>query len=205
MRHKLNKEESAKHNRFSRWYTCLLFPGFSSDDWFVDSGASNHMCGNEKFFDKLHSTDESTVILADGEKLTTNKLGNVKLSITSGGGHQMGSEASGMDVAINNVLYVPDIKGNLISVRKLILSGFDVLFKGDECMLVKENDSLTIAKFENGLYKVLTASKQEKLMTVQQENLIHCIHEWHLIMAHRNLHDIRKMECQVLKIKSCVF
>lgn len=82
------------------------------------------------------------------------------------------------------------------------MSGFDILFKEDVCILVKGNENFNIAKFEIGLYKILSTENQEKLMTVQQDNLRHWVHEWHMIMALQNLNDICKMDSQGLKIIS---
>uniref|UniRef100_A0A336MT82 CSON006917 protein n=1 Tax=Culicoides sonorensis TaxID=179676 RepID=A0A336MT82_CULSO len=198
LRNKLNdnKEGSAKQARFQRWYHCLLFCGMNSNNWFVDSGASNHMCNDEKVFQSLKSTSESKIILADGDKLVSNNIGDVKLSLKTNSDDMM-------NVLIKDVLHVPNLKGNLISVHKLVKNGFDVLFRGSECLLIKDNDMITIATFENGLYKVNTNNVEEKLMTVQQENKNYCVHEWHKILAHRNLSDIQKMKDLGLNIKDC--
>lgn len=191
-----NKFGSAKQARFNKWYSCLLFSETNMKGWYVDSGASNHMCNDEKFFVHLYVKEESNIILADGDKIISNKFGDVKLSIRI-------SDNEVVDVLIKDVLYVPGIKGNLISVRKLVLSGFDVLFKNDECCILKDDDFLTIAKFENGLYKVISCENSEVLLVVQQEKKKCCIHEWHKVMAHRNLSDIRKMGTQGLHIEIC--
>jgi len=53
-------------------YACFRVSETDSENmWYVDSGASTHMCSNRNFFVKLDEQQKGQVILANGEKLTT--------------------------------------------------------------------------------------------------------------------------------------
>lgn len=89
-----------------------------SDAWFVDSGCSNHMCGESNMFSSLDTTFTHNVKLGNNHKLTVGGKGVVKITL------------NGVSYVINDVYYVPELKNNLLSVGQLQERGLDVLFKG---------------------------------------------------------------------------
>lgn len=106
---------------------------------------------------------------------------------------------------LNNVLYVPNLESNLLSVSALSKAGFEVNFKNDICVIYHENLKISEIKCLGGLYKL-----QPKLYAnfvsngnIQRE----CIHVWHQRFGHRNLVDLKSMidgnHIKGVKIKSC--
>lgn len=79
-------------------------------DWFVDSGASRHMTGNESFFAELKSTIGMSVLLANGEKAEAKGIGS---------GCIVGIDSVGapVDIQVNDVLFVPNLMCMLIDSR----------------------------------------------------------------------------------------
>ncbi|XP_010484936.1 PREDICTED: uncharacterized protein LOC104763230 [Camelina sativa] len=90
------------------------------DVWFVDSGCSNHMCGESKMFSSLDSAFKHNVKLGNSHKLMVSGKGVVKITL------------NGVRYVINDVYYVPELKNNLLSVGQLQEKGLDVLFRGGE-------------------------------------------------------------------------
>lgn len=118
-----NKEnESAKMARFNNWYSNVSFKG-ANVDWIVDSGASSHMCCDMSFFSKLEAIDPVLVEIADGETLVANKKGTVSLRLNLSNGR--------MEINLEDVLFVPKLKANLVSVRRLTRKGYSVVFVDD--------------------------------------------------------------------------
>ncbi|KAG7536804.1 Ribonuclease H-like superfamily [Arabidopsis suecica] len=91
-----------------------------SDAWFVDSGCSNHMCGDKGIFSELDTNFTHHVKLGNNHKLNVAGKGVVKLVL------------KGVSYAISDVYYVPELRNNLLSVGQLQEKGLDVLFKGGE-------------------------------------------------------------------------
>ena len=91
-----------------------------SEAWFVDSGCSNHMCGNQKMFTSLDTTFSHTVKLGNNHKLNVNGKGAEKLVL------------QGVSYIITDVYFVPELRNNLLSVGELQEKGLDVLFKGGD-------------------------------------------------------------------------
>lgn len=106
-----------------------------------------------------------------------------------------------MDVTIHDALYVPDLDENLISVRKLNEKGLDVLFSCNKCFLIEGEDKILIGEYTNTLFRLFTQS-QDRVKTVVEEKY-RCVHEWHRVLAHRNVADIQKMGKFGLPVKKC--
>ena len=80
--------------------------------WIVDSGATSHMCRDKKSFSALYqSEDPVDVVLGDGRTLSAVGRGNVELDMVLPNGKVK-------SCTLYDVLYVPDLSYNLVSVRK---------------------------------------------------------------------------------------
>jgi len=90
------------------------------DVWFVDSGCSNHMCGERGMFSSLDTGFTHNVKLGNNHKLMVGGKGVVKIML------------KGISYVINDVYYIPELKNNLLSVGQLQERGLDVLFKGGD-------------------------------------------------------------------------
>ncbi|KAL0883080.1 hypothetical protein ABMA27_016546 [Loxostege sticticalis] len=56
----------------------------SSDVWYIDSGATHHMCNSEKVMVKCNRDKSVSVSIANGESLSTAGLGEVQVSLKDG-------------------------------------------------------------------------------------------------------------------------
>lgn len=92
-----------------------------SDAWFIDSGCSNHMCGNQGMFTSLDTTFSHTVKLGNNTRMQVIGKGIVKLVL------------KGISYVICDVYCVPELKNNLLSVGQLQEKGLAVLFKDGVC------------------------------------------------------------------------
>ena len=78
------------------------------DVWYVDTSCSNHMCGSKSSFPYLNERFHSTVSLGDCSTVKVMGKGNIEIRTKNG-----------FVETISNVLYVPDLKSNLLSVVQL--------------------------------------------------------------------------------------
>lgn len=92
-----------------------------SNAWILDSGASQHMTGNLHLLHNISEVAPSTVGLPDGVQISAVKQGSAHLST---------------DFIIKDVLYVPNLKVNLISIGQLLLDiQCLVTFTGSLCVI----------------------------------------------------------------------
>ena len=154
--------------------------------WHIDSGATSHMCSDRNFFEKLNDQQKGQIVLADGQKLLTAGIGDGFLQ-------NMKDDGTTQKIKLLNVLYVPQLKGNLISVKKLTVRGFEVHFKDDKCSIIKDGKIIAQATDDNGLYELNTT---QKALKVAEGNHAECIHYWHNRLGHRDPNAIRILEKQ---------
>ena len=88
------------------------------DVWYVDTGCSNHMSGSKSSFSHLNEDFRSTVTFGDNS--TVNVMGKGGIRIRS---------KNGLVKIISNVLYVPTLKSNLLSVGQLLEKGYIITMK----------------------------------------------------------------------------
>ena len=89
--------------------------------WTLDSAASRHMCNDRRQFQKMKRLDEEVnVKIGDGNTVRANFEGTVKLRIKAI--NQV------RKFKLKNVLFVPDLKYNLLSVSQASESGKSIQF-----------------------------------------------------------------------------
>ncbi|KAG6516650.1 hypothetical protein ZIOFF_027119 [Zingiber officinale] len=80
--------------------------------WYLDTGASNHMCGNERLFKTLSKVESGSVSFGNASKVAIKGRGTIW--------HQ---QRNGQIGEIKDVYYVPDLKSNILSMGQLMEKG----------------------------------------------------------------------------------
>lgn len=89
--------------------------------WFLDSGCSNHMCGDKSKFNEMDELFKHVVKLGYNTKMSVFGKGNVKLNI---------------NVAIHviqDVFYVLEFKNNILSIGQQQEKGIIIMFNSGMC------------------------------------------------------------------------
>ncbi|KAF1895860.1 hypothetical protein Lal_00037977 [Lupinus albus] len=84
----------------------------------------NHMCGEKKTFSDLDESFRSSVKFGDNSKISVMKKGKVIIQTKGNFTH-----------TIANVLFVPDLKTNLVSVGQLQEKGYEIFIKNGVCKI----------------------------------------------------------------------
>ncbi|KAL4554860.1 hypothetical protein LXL04_037467 [Taraxacum kok-saghyz] len=93
------------------------------DVWYIDSAASNHMCGIQGMFTSLDTSFSHIVRLGNDTGLRVMGIGAVKIVL------------QGIKYVISDVYYIPELKNNLLSVGQFQEKGVSVIFDNGVCIL----------------------------------------------------------------------
>ncbi|UYV68059.1 hypothetical protein LAZ67_5002935 [Cordylochernes scorpioides] len=96
----------------------------SEQEWIIDCGATSHMTS---CFELLKNSEnkERKIILADETQIESKAIGNVKIK----------TKEENL-LILKDVLFVPQIKGNLLSVGKLVQDYQRIIFSKDKCTII---------------------------------------------------------------------
>ena len=135
--------------------TCALHSGEMDtprNAWILDSGATTHICSNRKLLTNATKlTVQHDILVGNGEIVTANESGCVDIL---------------PDMRLQDVLFCPQLKVNLISVNKLIEDGFDVYFSNDDCSIWKGKTKLLSTAKTNKLFMIST-NEQEMYSAIE--------------------------------------
>ncbi|KMQ86103.1 retrovirus-related pol polyprotein from transposon tnt 1-94 [Lasius niger] len=123
------KEEDSKKSgnwALSTQLTTMSVGINSKEDWMLDSCSSAHMSMRKDWFEDFNdSILNKGVTCADKAIIPTGGTGNAKLKLNCNGAIK----------DVKDVIYVPGLAANLLSVAKLTEKGLVVVFSGNECRI----------------------------------------------------------------------
>ena len=124
---------------------CQLEPNVAQiDTWIVDSGATCHMCHNVMLFVELNSLKQSLeVSLGDGCVLEATGRETVLLEMKLPSGVMK-------QCKLRDVLYLPKLAHNLLSVSKAAEGGKTTEFMKNGCNIVNAKKRLIAAGTKKG-------------------------------------------------------
>lgn len=132
-------------NRKSVCFSAAAVDDVSVDGrWIIDTGCSRHMAGSTAKFDGMTFCDEK-VLLADGRTVMAKGTGRGKI---------VGVDLDGdsVDMKLKEILYVPGLSTNILSVSQITSSGYGVMFGLTDCRILKGSEVVAVGDRINGLY-----------------------------------------------------
>ncbi|KAI5422856.1 hypothetical protein KIW84_046037 [Lathyrus oleraceus] len=102
------------------------------DIWFLDSGCSNHMCGNKALFYEFGSVSQQTMKLGNDTRMQVSGKGSIKM------------EVDNAKFTVGDVFCVPELKNNLLSIGKLQERGLSILIEAGMCKKIHPQRGLII-------------------------------------------------------------
>ena len=158
------------------------------NDWIVDSGATCHMCNDDKLFVELRSLKKPLeVTLGDGCAVEATGQGTVVLEMASTSGKTSRCK-------LHEVLYVPDLSCNLLSVSKAAEAGKVVEFDEVSCRILDANRKLITAATRKGnLYYLNCLTDRQQANAADKRNQPTKEDVWHQRYGHLGVQNLRKL------------
>jgi len=164
------------------FFTALTTGKITSTDWYIDSGASAHMSNYpcEKSSSKV--LDNAQVTVANNENMSIEAIGSTNINVLNNDMER--------NIKLTDVLYVPKLNANLLSVSRIIQKGHSITFDNRGCRIRDaKRKVVATAKLTNGMYKLNQLSAEAKLAST-----INTSNQWHKRLGHLHSKAMKALE-----------
>lgn len=154
--------------------------------WYIDSGATSPMTSHRDLLLAERTPTTSEIRVANNAHLKVNSMGHGQFKVKNGIDN----------LTVNDILHVPGLSANLLSVYKMVSRGNTVIFNAEGCKIYnKENVLIASCKPEQGVYKLkMIAIKESCFLSEKRESSAML---WHRRFGHLNFQSL-------MKLKNCV-
>ena len=164
------------------------FIGSYTKEWWVDIGATSHVCSYKKMFSSYQTID-------NGEQIF---MGNSSSSKVEGQGKVVLKMTSGEELTLNDVLHVPEIQKNLVSGSLLSKKGFKLVFVSNNFILTKNGMYVGKGYMSNGLFKMNVMNIVPPIKNINNKNtsstyMLESPNVWHGKLGHVNYDTLRRL------------
>lgn len=151
--------------------------------WCLDSGCTSHICKEKKMFVNSVKSEHGRLNLANNDSACITGKGNISMTVTDG--------TENRKVTLEDTLFAPDVRMNLMSVSKITDRNHEVVFRKDKAIIQDRRGKIKmIADRIGDLYYIRetknTASTISETHT-QEFNL------WHQRLGHVNKRCLLEM------------
>ena len=140
--------------------------------FYLDSGASDHLVKDKWCFESLKKLSEPFVINVAKDNQCISAMF---------GGEINGTSDRGVNVLMKDVYYIPDLRENLLSVRRLTKSGLEVRFQDNKALILRRNEVVATATQYGDLYEIIIEVKNKGSANVCN---VEKVELWHKRLGH---------------------
>lgn len=156
--------------------------------WCIDSGATEHLVNNKYCFAEIKNLKEKCEIgvAKNGVSITATKIGTICGTVEVDGKMN--------DCTIKNVMFIPNLMCNLLSVRRLEEAGLKTVFENGIVKVMKD-EKLVIKGVRRGkLYEFDLKIVRGFAGSVGHENNnSNALNLWHRRFGHLNIADVKRL------------
>lgn len=146
------------------------------------------MTGKKDWFINLDKSKKSTVKFADDSKLVSQGIGKVMIK-----------RRDGKQSFITDVLYVPVMKSNLLSLGQLLEKGYKMIMENKMLMIMNRNQRMIVKAplSKNRIFKIGVHVMEHKYLSaaISRDEWI-----WHYRFVHLNFIDLYELKKQEMVI-----
>lgn len=164
----------------------------SATDWVIDSGASSHITMNEENLNIFCEPSTKEIVVGDNGRLNVKCAGDVQMELVANG------KSDKEKVILKNVLCVPNISANIMSVSQFAKRGKTLVFDKQSCRIFDENSNLmaTVSLVNNLCRLNCGSDRTASALAVTTD-----INLWHRRMAHTCENNLKKIKSSVTGVE----
>ncbi|CAI5978575.1 unnamed protein product [Closterium sp. NIES-64] len=152
----------------------------SNDAWFLDPGATQHMTHSASLLNNIGAPgDVKRVVFGNDKSLPVVGAGSTRLIVDSG------------PVDITNVLHVPGLKVNLLSVTQLVKKDVKITIDGAKMNLFWKGKQFAQGVLNEQLYQLKTHPNTTSSNVAQGSKAT--LKMWHNRLAHANYDSVKEL------------
>ena len=179
------RDENCSDSEDAVLTACHVSSVSQQNGWIVDSGATSHMCNNRKLFTKMHTLEKSLeVMLGDGHVLEATGKGIVMMDMRFPNGNMQRCK-------LHDVLYVPSLFYNLLSVSRATQRGKVMKFGKVACHILNSNGKIIARATKVGSLYHLDCETTSESANVADETEKEDI--WHCRFGHLGTGSLQKL------------
>lgn len=161
-------------------FLALMCQSEQEDDWYLDSGSSNHATPREDLFTSIDSVVSHEIRAANNATMKAESAGTIQLTIDE------------TELVMKDVLHVPGCAANLLSVSKICEKGNKIIFDVNGCRIYSGSGNLVMeCKPKNGVYKFRGSPTKPQAFLVKDNDSLEL---WHKRLGHMNYNYMQKMK-----------
>ncbi|CAI5944811.1 unnamed protein product [Closterium sp. NIES-65] len=150
-----------------------------SDAWFLDTGATQHMTHLASLLNNIGDPgDVTSIVFGNNELLPVVGVGSTRLIVDSG------------PVDVTNVLHVPGVKVNLLSVPQLAKKGVIATIDGAKMNLFWKGEQFAQGVLNGDIYQLKTYPRAASSNVAQGSKAT--LKAWHNRLAHANYELVKE-------------
>ncbi|KAK5845217.1 hypothetical protein PVK06_001377 [Gossypium arboreum] len=144
----------------------------------IDIGCTNHMTPDAGIFKSIDRSFKTKVKVGNGHFIEAEGKGDVLIKTPTG------------TKLISNILLVPEVDRNLLSIAQLLEKGYSVVFKGKECLISDPNGSklMLVITANKSFVMDWNKSSDSAYTAVQDESKL-----WHKRLVHVNYNSMTQL------------
>lgn len=157
-----------------------------ADNWWLDSGATEHMCFDiQQFKSLVKMSVKRQVKVGNGTRIDVEAVGVVQLMAWNG--------KQWIKTDLTNVLYIPSLAVNLFSLSAALDKNFNMVSSRDKCEIVDSHGKTrAIAERLGKLYK-MKFKIYKHVCDLSHCNAIMSLNEWHRKLGHINFDQVKSL------------
>lgn len=170
------RDRETKQRKSSMEKVSFMTQSTNREKWIVDSGTTSHMVNNEKCLNNTERINSKIGVAKTNETMTARKIGSMSFE----------------ECTLKDVMYVPDLRVNLLSVNAITENEGEVIFTKEKVIIKRKNEEILQGrKQENGLYEIdLHPDEMNRSLMIEK---IGSTEKWHKKLGHLSLTEMKKL------------